>query len=43
MFDKPASRASFIVKPDMDALGGAVIFKEAAVSDLAKDYPVPIG
>ncbi|MEV4182533.1 ABC transporter substrate-binding protein [Streptosporangium canum] len=43
MFDKPASRASFVVKPDKAALGGAVVFKEAAISDLAKDYPVPVG
>ncbi|GIH25071.1 lipoprotein [Acrocarpospora phusangensis] len=40
-FDQPASRASYVVKPDKDAVGGAVIFKEAAVSDLAKDYQVP--
>lgn len=43
VFDKPASRSSFVLKPDKEALGGAVVFKEAAISDLAKDYPVPVG
>jgi len=42
-FDKPASRASYILKPDKAAIGGSVVLKEAAVSDLAKDYPVPVG
>ncbi|GAA4556205.1 ABC transporter substrate-binding protein [Planotetraspora kaengkrachanensis] len=42
-FDKPSSRASYILKPDKEAIGGSVVFKEAAVSDLAKDYPVPVG
>jgi ABC-type branched-subunit amino acid transport system substrate-binding protein len=41
--DKPSSRASYVLKPDKAALGGSVILKEAAVSDLAKDYPVPVG
>ncbi|MFC4585760.1 ABC transporter substrate-binding protein [Sphaerisporangium corydalis] len=41
--DRPASRASFITKPDKAAVGGAVVFKEAAISDLAKDYQVPVG
>ncbi|GAA0389091.1 lipoprotein [Acrocarpospora corrugata] len=41
VYDQPASRASYVVKPDKAAVGGAVIFKEAAVSDLAKDYQVP--
>ncbi|NUT40481.1 MAG: ABC transporter substrate-binding protein [Thermoactinospora sp.] len=40
-FDRPASRASYVVKPDKQAVGGAVILKEAAVSDLAKEYSVP--
>ncbi|MFD0660135.1 ABC transporter substrate-binding protein [Thermocatellispora tengchongensis] len=43
VFDQPASRESYIVKPDKAALGGSVIYKEPAVSDLAKDYPVPVG
>ncbi|MGV9774259.1 hypothetical protein [Streptosporangium sp. NPDC003464] len=43
MFDRPAARASFVVKPDKTALGGAVVLKEAAVSDLARDYTVPVG
>lgn len=42
-FDKPASLLSYVAKPDKDALGGAVIFKEAAASDLAKGYQVPTG
>ncbi|MET8046769.1 ABC transporter substrate-binding protein [Streptosporangium sp. NPDC005286] len=42
-FDKPASLLSYVAKPDKDALGGAVIFKEAATSDLAKTYQVPVG
>ncbi|MFC7643338.1 ABC transporter substrate-binding protein [Streptosporangium lutulentum] len=42
-FDKPASLLSYVAKPDKDALGGSVIFKEAAVSDLAKEYQVPVG
>lgn len=41
--DKPASRSSYVLKPDKAAPGGAVVFKDAAVSDLAKDYPVPVG
>ncbi|MFC4530487.1 ABC transporter substrate-binding protein [Sphaerisporangium dianthi] len=41
--DQPASRASYVVKPDKTAVGGSVIVKEAAVSDLAKDYQVPVG
>jgi ABC-type branched-subunit amino acid transport system substrate-binding protein len=41
--DQPASRNSYIVKPDKDAIGGSVIFKEAATSDLAKEYQVPAG
>ncbi|MEU8272390.1 ABC transporter substrate-binding protein, partial [Sphaerisporangium sp. NPDC049002] len=41
--DQPASRASYVVKPDKSAVGGAVILKEAAVSGLAKDYQVPVG
>ncbi|MFI6814169.1 ABC transporter substrate-binding protein [Nonomuraea sp. NPDC050328] len=41
VYDKPASRASYVVKPDKDAVGGATIFKEAAESDLAKGYAVP--
>ncbi|WP_084960305.1 ABC transporter substrate-binding protein [Thermoactinospora rubra] len=41
VYDRPASRASYVVKPDKDAVGGAKIHKEAAVSDLAKDYTVP--
>ncbi|MDH2430729.1 ABC transporter substrate-binding protein [Sphaerisporangium sp. TRM90804] len=41
--DQPASRSSYIVKPDKAAVGGAVVFKEAAVSDLAQDYQVPVG
>ena len=40
-FDRPASRASYVVKPDKQAVDGAVILKEAAVSDLAKEYSVP--
>ncbi|MFI6450521.1 ABC transporter substrate-binding protein [Streptosporangium amethystogenes] len=43
MFDKPASLLSYVAKPDKDALGGAVIFKDAATSDLAKEYQVPVG
>ncbi|GIH45901.1 amino acid/amide ABC transporter substrate-binding protein, HAAT family [Microbispora rosea] len=42
-FDKPATRSSYVLKPDKAALGGAVVFKEAEVSGLAKDYPVPVG
>ncbi|MBB2912974.1 ABC-type branched-subunit amino acid transport system substrate-binding protein [Streptosporangium becharense] len=42
-FDKPASLLSYVAKPDKAALGGAVIFKEAAASDLAKEYQVPVG
>ncbi|GGO02259.1 lipoprotein [Microbispora rosea subsp. aerata] len=42
-FDKPASRSSYVLKPDKAALGGSVIYKEAEVSELAKDYPVPVG
>ncbi|GAA3032695.1 ABC transporter substrate-binding protein [Streptosporangium longisporum] len=42
-FDKPASLLSYVVKPDKEALGGAKIFKEAATSDLAKEYQVPVG
>ncbi|GAA2847779.1 ABC transporter substrate-binding protein [Streptosporangium fragile] len=42
-FDKPASLRSYVAKPDKAALGGAVIFKEAAVSDLAEEYQVPVG
>ncbi|MGW0809079.1 ABC transporter substrate-binding protein [Nonomuraea sp. NPDC002799] len=41
VYDQPASRSSYIVKPDKNAVGGATIFKEAAVSDLAKGYSVP--
>ncbi|GAA3597650.1 ABC transporter substrate-binding protein [Nonomuraea rosea] len=41
VYDQPASRSSYIVKPDKKAVGGATIFKEAAVSDLAKEYSVP--
>ncbi|MGW4666672.1 ABC transporter substrate-binding protein [Streptosporangium sandarakinum] len=43
VFDRPASRASFVTRPDRDAIGGAVVFEEAAVSDLAKEYRVPVG
>jgi hypothetical protein len=32
-----------VLKPDKAALGGAVVFREAEVSGLAKDYPVPVG
>lgn len=42
-FDKPASLLSYVAKPDKTALGGAVVFKEAATSDLAKEYRVPVG
>ncbi|WP_169978316.1 ABC transporter substrate-binding protein [Microbispora sp. H10836] len=42
-FDKPASRSSYVLKPDKAALGGAVVFREPEVSELAKDYPVPVG
>ncbi|NUP76688.1 MAG: ABC transporter substrate-binding protein [Nonomuraea sp.] len=41
VFDRPASRASYVVKPDKKAVGGAVILKEAAVSELAEKYTVP--
>ncbi|WP_424533970.1 hypothetical protein ACOZ38_27085 [Sphaerisporangium viridialbum] len=41
--DQPASRASYVVKPDRSAVGGTVILREAAVSGLAKDYQVPVG
>ncbi len=41
--DKPATRATYIVKPDKEAVGGAVIYREAAVSDLAGEYTVPVG
>ncbi|MGW4644186.1 ABC transporter substrate-binding protein [Sphaerisporangium sp. NPDC004334] len=41
--DQPASRASYVVVPDKTAVGGTVILKEAAVSDLARDYQVPVG
>ncbi|MEO3807465.1 ABC transporter substrate-binding protein [Sphaerisporangium sp. B11E5] len=41
--DQPASRNSYIVKPDKDAIGGSVIFKQAAASDLAREYQVPVG
>ncbi|GIH95049.1 ABC transporter substrate-binding protein [Planobispora siamensis] len=43
VFDKPASLRSYVAKPDKDALGGSVTFKDAAVSDLAKEYQVPVG
>ncbi|MCG5212528.1 ABC transporter substrate-binding protein [Streptosporangium soli] len=43
VFDEPSSRASYVLKPDKKALGGMVILKEAAVSDLAKSYTVPVG
>ncbi|MFB4279648.1 ABC transporter substrate-binding protein [Nonomuraea sp. MTCD27] len=41
VFDRPASRSSYVVKPDKQAVGGATIFKEAAVSGLAEEYSVP--
>jgi ABC-type branched-subunit amino acid transport system substrate-binding protein len=41
VYDRPASRASYIVKPDKDAVGGATLVKEAAVSELAEGYTVP--
>ncbi|MCK2215812.1 ABC transporter substrate-binding protein [Actinomadura sp. ATCC 31491] len=41
VYDRPASRSSYIVKPDKQAVGGAVIVKEAAVSELAEGYTVP--
>ncbi|WP_169944975.1 ABC transporter substrate-binding protein [Microbispora sp. H11081] len=40
-FDRPASRSSYVLKPDKAALGGAVVFREPEVSALAKDYPIP--
>lgn len=43
LIDRPATRATYIVKPDKEAVGGAVIYKEAAVSGLAEEYPVPVG
>ncbi|WP_371779246.1 ABC transporter substrate-binding protein [Streptosporangium subroseum] len=42
-FDKPASLLSYVAKPDKAALGGSVIYREAAASDLAKEYQVPVG
>ncbi|WP_062347845.1 ABC transporter substrate-binding protein [Herbidospora yilanensis] len=41
VYDKPASLSTYIVKPDKEAIGGAVIFKEHTISDLAKEYQVP--
>ncbi|MFK4037928.1 ABC transporter substrate-binding protein [Nonomuraea wenchangensis] len=41
VYDRPASRSSYIVKPDKDAVGGATLVKEAAVSELAEGYTVP--
>ncbi|GGS50675.1 lipoprotein [Planobispora rosea] len=43
VFDKPASLRSYVAKPDKDALGGAVVFKDASESDLVKEYQVPVG
>ncbi|MER6830191.1 ABC transporter substrate-binding protein [Streptosporangium sp. NPDC000563] len=42
-FDRPASLLSYVAKPDKAALGGAVVFEEAATSDLAREYRVPVG
>ncbi|MEW9550459.1 ABC transporter substrate-binding protein [Nonomuraea sp. NPDC050783] len=41
VYDRPASRSSYIVKPDKEAIGGAKVVKPAAVSELAEGYTVP--
>ncbi|MBG0817504.1 ABC transporter substrate-binding protein [Planomonospora sp. ID82291] len=43
VFDKPASLRSYVVKPDKEALGGAVVVKEPFTADIVKDYQVPVG
>ncbi|GAT64697.1 ABC transporter substrate-binding protein [Planomonospora sp. ID91781] len=43
VFDKPASLRSYVVKPDKEALGGAVVVKEPFTADIVKDYQVPSG
>ncbi|GAA3445917.1 ABC transporter substrate-binding protein [Planomonospora venezuelensis] len=40
-FDKPASLRSYVVKPDKDALGGAVIVKEPFTADIVGEYQIP--
>ena len=40
-WDRPASRASYIVKPDAKAVGGTRMVRDAAESDLAKGYTAP--
>ncbi|QSI48022.1 ABC transporter substrate-binding protein [Thermobispora bispora] len=40
---RPASRASYVLKPDEKALGGTVVLKEPFVSELAEGYEVPVG
>ncbi|MFC4060018.1 ABC transporter substrate-binding protein [Planomonospora corallina] len=42
-FDKPASLRSYVVKPDKDALGGAVVVKEPFTADIVGEYQVPSG
>uniref|UniRef100_UPI0003B7E07B ABC-type branched-chain amino acid transport systems periplasmic component-like protein n=1 Tax=Thermomonospora curvata (strain ATCC 19995 / DSM 43183 / JCM 3096 / KCTC 9072 / NBRC 15933 / NCIMB 10081 / Henssen B9) TaxID=471852 RepID=UPI0003B7E07B len=42
-FDKPATRKTYIIKPDEKATGGAVIVEQAFESELAKNYQVPVG
>ncbi|MGI5166531.1 ABC transporter substrate-binding protein [Spirillospora sp. CA-253888] len=37
-WDVPAARASYIVRPDKNALGGTTLVKKATESDLAKGY-----
>ncbi|GLZ14072.1 lipoprotein [Actinomadura sp. NBRC 104425] len=40
-WDRPASRASYVVKPDAKAVGGTRMVRDAAESDLAKGYAAP--
>jgi ABC-type branched-subunit amino acid transport system substrate-binding protein len=42
-FTRPASRASYVVKPDKAALGGTTLVEEAKESELAKGYNPPSG
>jgi hypothetical protein len=42
-FNRPAARASYVVKPDKNALGGTSLVEEAKESELAKGYNPPSG
>ncbi|MFI0352988.1 ABC transporter substrate-binding protein [Actinomadura sp. 9N407] len=41
--NRPAARASYVVKPDKDSLGGTKLEEEAKESELAKGYNPPAG